>query len=304
MSTEQSFDQNGTYQGTQVIYDMPAHAYHSDADGPRLSQSLATTCVLKTPLHAWQQHPLLGHHDYVYEPSDSDGTIIHSLILEPDSADIEEIDGSQIKTKGGEPAKLPFSTTEGKALRDAALAAGRIPMLSEKLGAFRYKAAAIRQRFEAHPSPVVFSGRSEVTIYWSEETPSGPVRCRARLDHLIVTPERIQIIDLKSTESAAPRDLRASCWRYGYDIQAAAYVRAVEAAFPAYVGRVDFTFAFAELEKPYAVAPVTLNGEFMRLGEQRWERGRDAWQAALEGDNWTGYGGGSLEPPAWALGEP
>jgi hypothetical protein len=293
------FDDYGIYQGTQVIYDLPAHTYHTDPDGPRLSQSLATTCVLQTPLHAWQKHPLLGNVGYQYEPSDDDGTIIHSLVLEPDSDAIEEIDGSQIKTKGGEPAKLPFSTTEGKQLRDAALAAGKIPLLSEKLGVFRYKAKAIRQRLESQG--VAFSGQSEVTIYWSENTPSGVVRCRARLDHLIVTPGRIKIIDLKSTENAHPQNLRATAWRYGYDIQQAAYRRAVEAAFPDYVGRVDFVFAFCELEKPYATAPITLNGEFARLGEARWVRGRDLWAAALQNDDWGGYVGRSLEPPPWAL---
>ncbi len=113
----------------------------------------------------------------------------------------------------------------------------------------------------------------------------------------------MRIIDLKTTESAHPRDIRSVSWRLGYDIQAAAYVRAVEAAFPEYVGRVDVLFAFCELEKPYAVNPVSLSGEFMRLGEQRWERGRDRWTKCLMEDSWHAYEGGSIEPPAWALAE-
>lgn len=285
------FDDYGTYQGTQVIYDMPAKAYHSDADGPRLSQSLATTCVLETPLHAWQKHPLLGNVPYVYVPSTDDGSLIHSMVLEPDTALVHEMTSLN---KDGD-VVTDFRTKAAQEERDAALAAGKIPMLTEKLGAFRYKARAIRQRLESQG--VTFDGDSEVSIYWLD----GPVRCRARLDHLIVTPEKIRIIDLKSTASATPRSLRASCWRYGYDIQQAAYVRAVEAAFPEYLGRVEFVFAFCELEKPYAVNPVMLSGEFVRLGEARWLRGRDRWHESLERDEWPGYVGGSLEPPAWAL---
>lgn len=283
----------------EVHYKLPARVYHADADGPRLSQSLATLCVQKSPLHAWAAHPLLG--GKVFESNAGDGTIIHSLLLEPDGDDILEIDPSTIMTKDGKPAKSPFATEEGKRLRDDALAAGKIPLLTDVLGAYKYKAETLRQRFAEHG--ITFDGESEVTIFWTEETPSGPVRCRCRVDHLIVTPDRIRVIDLKTTESANRKDLRAVSWRLGYDIQAAAYVRAVTAAFPEYVGRVDMLFAFGELERPYAVNPVTLNGEFMRLGEQRWERGRDAWAKCLAVDTWTSYEGGTLEPPAWALAE-
>jgi len=284
-----------------VHYDMPARVYHSDADGPRLSQSLATTCVHLTPLHAWQTHPLLGAAGYRFTPNTDDGTIMHSLILEPDSDDIEEIDPSTIRTKDGKIAKSPFATEEGKVIRDQALAAGRIPLLTEVLGAYRYKAKALRQRLEAHPTrPVVFDGKSEVVIYWTEQTPSGPVRCRCRLDHLTECDGKMRIIDLKTTDKADRESAKRQAWQLGYEIQHAAYVRAVEAAFPAFAGRVEMVFAFVELEKPWAVAPYVFGGKFARLGEVRWERGRDLWAAALERDEWAGYDGGELDPPGWS----
>jgi hypothetical protein len=289
MDTTGFDDAFGAYNGPQVIYDMSAKAYHSDADGPRLSQSLATMCVNQSPLHAWQKHPLLGNVGFSYEGNTSDGTLIHSLVLEPDSEDVVELDFENFRTKAAQEA------------RDATIASGKIPMLAEKLGAYRYKAKAIRSRL--YERGIAFDGKSEVTIYWQEETPSGVVRCRARLDHLEITPDAIRVVDLKSTESANPRDLKSSCWRYAYDIQEAAYVRAVTAAFPDYAGRVSMLFAFAELEKPYAVSPITLNGEFRTLGEARWVRGRDLWAKCLNADDWTGYAGGDLAPPAWAMTE-
>ncbi len=298
MGTTDFDPDSGAYAGTQVIYDMPAKAYHSDADGPRLSQSLATICVQKTPLHAWQAHPLLGAAPYVYEPSTDDGTLIHSLVLEPDSGDIEELDPSTIKTKDGKPAKSPLATEEGKTLVASAMARGKIPILSDKLGIYQYKATAARSRLA--DQGIEFTGRSEVVIYWTEETPHGPVRCRLRLDHLIVTPDRITIIDLKSTESANPRDIMATAWRFGYDIQEAAYTRGVAAAFPDYIGRIDMVFAFIELEKPYAANPITLSGEFKRFGEIRWDRGRDRWAECMKNDRWTCYSAATVEPPPWA----
>jgi hypothetical protein len=290
----------------RIIYDMSARDYHSDADGPRLSQSLATICCNQSPLHAWQAHPLLGSKPYEYEPSDDDGSLIHSLILEPDSDNIEEIDEESIRTKDGKPAKNPLATVEGKELVSAALARGRIPVLSEKLAVFRYKAKAIRSRLQ--DMGTTFDGDSEVVIYWTEETPFGPVRCRCRLDHLFVTAERALIVDLKSTKDAHPRALKRAIWEYGYDIQHAAYTRAVAAVFPDLAGRIDMPFAFGELDKPYAVNPIELSGEFKRLGETRWERGRDRWAKCLAEDRWTAYEGGTLEPPAYAgaqeMGEP
>jgi hypothetical protein len=113
---------------------------------------------------------------------------------------------------------------------------------------------------------------------------------------------------LKSTKDANPRALKRSIWEYGYDIQYAAYTRAVCAVFPDLAGRIDMPFAFGELDKPYAVNPVELSSEFKRLGETRWERGRDRWAKCLYEDRWTGYEGGSIEPPAYAaaqeMGEP
>jgi hypothetical protein len=276
----------GQQVNARVVCDMPAREYHADADGPRLSQSLATLACCKSPLHAWNGHPLLGRHDYAYEAGDDDGTLIHSLILEPDSEQI---------------AVLPYENFRTKAAqveRDHALAAGLIPIVSGKLGAFQYKAKAISQRFA--DQGLEFHGESEVVIYWEEQTPFGPVRCRARLDHLIVESDRITVVDLKTCESAHPLDIQAVCWRKGYDIQRAAYVRAVEAAFPNYGGRVDYQIAFCELEKPYATNVVALESEFARAGELRWERGRDRWTDALVSDHWAGYTGGAVNMPAWA----
>lgn len=302
--TVRGFDDYATEaSGARVIYDMSAKEYHSDADGPRLSQSLATTCVNQSPLHAWQKHPLLGLTPWSYVPSSDDGTIIHSLILEPEAQAFTEIDLASFLNKDGSVAKT-MNNSGAKAAWAAAEADGKIPILAEKMGAFRYKAKALRQRLAEHPDfPITFDGDSEVVIYWTENTPSGPIRCRCRIDHLIVSHDRIRIIDLKSSESAHKRDLKGSCWRYGYDVQQAAYMRAVAAAFPEYVGRIDMLFAFVELEKPYAVNPIRLSGEFHRLGEARWERGRNQWAAGLKSDQWSGYESGTLEPPAWAAAE-
>jgi hypothetical protein len=284
----------------QVFYDMPASIYHTDADGPRLSQSLVTICCNQSPLHAWQAHPLLGGKPYTYEPSDDDGSIIHALMLEPDNAALIHAMTSVYDKKHERAGQVvsDFKTKAAQEERDAALARGQIPMPPEKLAVYRYKAKALRSRLE--DMGTTFDGRSEVVIYWTEETPFGPVRCRCRIDHLFLG-ERALIIDLKSTKDAHPHALKRAIWEYGYDIQHAGYTRAVAAAFPDYAGRIDMPFAFGELDKPYAVNPIRLDGEFQRLGEARWERGRNRWAKCLYEDRWTAYDGGTIDPPAYAL---
>ncbi len=283
----------------EIIYGMPAREYHADAAGPLLSQSLATLCDTRSAKHAWQAHPLLGGAgQWEYEPSKDDGTLIHSLVLEPDSTDIYEIDTSTITTKGGSVAKSPLSTTEGKAIQAAALASGKIPVLSEKLAIYKYKAKALRQRFEEQG--FAFTGKSEVVIYWTEETPFGLLRCRARIDHLIVTTDSIEIYDVKTSQDASSLGQSRSCWEYGYDIQHASYTRAVGAVFPEMLGRIHMNFLFCELEKPYAVNPAPLDSEFQRIGEHRWERSRDRWAKCLRSGNWESYQSKPIAAPAWA----
>lgn len=294
MSASEDFCGDKPANAPSIHYAMSAREYHSDADGPRLSQSLATLACTKTVMHAWASHPLLGAHAWNYEPSEDDGTLIHSLILEPDSESILEVDASAIRTKEGKPAANPFATTEGKALRASALASGKIPILTEKLGAYRYKAKALRVRLA--DIGVTFDGDSEVVIYWL----SNGVRCRARLDHLTVTPDGIDLTDLKTCDSAHPHDSQRTAWLKGYDIQRAAYVEAVEALFPDYVGRVRYRLALCELDKPYAANAIEFSPEFCRVGELRWARGRERWKAALERDEWTGYTGAVIDVPAWA----
>lgn len=271
----------------EIIYRMPAREYHSDAGGPRLSQSLATRCDTRSPKHAWQDHPLLGGAgQWEYEPSDDDGSIVHSLLLEPETEHVQE---------------LPFDafrSNESKAAKAACLAAGHVPLATGKLAIYQYKAKALRQRFEAEG--LAFTGRSEVVIYWTEETPSGLLRCRARIDHLIVTTDSIEIWDVKTSADASEFGQSRSCWEYGYDIQHAAYVRAVGARFPEMLGRIRMKFLFCELEKPYAVNPAPLDSEFIRIGEHRWERARNRWAECLKSGKWEGYRSKPIAAPPWA----
>lgn len=283
---------------TQIIHGMAAKDYHLDEGGPRLSQSLATLIIKETPAHARQASYALGADRGDYTASDDHGTITHALMLEPENQKlIHEISATD---KDGE-IVTNYRTKAAQEEKETAEARGQIPMTRDKLDIFRYKAKALSYRLKSHETnPIELDGRSEVVIYWEEQTSEGPVRCRCRIDHLRMLDGEIQVIDLKTTDSAAPKNIQRVAWDKGYEIQDAAYRRAVEAKFPDFAGRVTVVFAFLELAKPYVVNPVTFSARFRRLGEARWERACNIWARCLKEDHWPAYAGGELDPPHWA----
>jgi hypothetical protein len=195
-----------------------------------------------------------------------------------------------------------FTTKIAKAARDAAYAAGKVPIVSRKLDALRLAALKLTAYMQGELG-IILAGKSEATVVYEQESPGGPVLCRSRLDHFIR--ERAVIYDLKKIESAHPSKCEAQIASYGYDIQGAAYTRAVEEVFPELVGRVSFVLLFCEIEPPYVVTPIELDGQFRQLGETKWDRAVTTWGACLRANTWPAYAerGRVLRasPPRWAL---
>jgi hypothetical protein len=111
------------------------------------------------------------------------------------------------------------------------------------------------------------------------------------------------ILDVKSTRSAHPKQCAASMVTYGSDIQAQAYVSALEKYKPELAGRVDMVFLFMELDPPYAILPARPNGMMRELGAMKWARAVKLWEKCLTTDTWPGYSTDivQLEPMPWHL---
>ena len=142
--------------------------------------------------------------------------------------------------------------------------------------------------------------QSEVAAFWQE----GDAWCRALFDRLIISPDRVRIYDVKTmSQSAHPQACAARIASMGYDIQRAHYMRAIEALLPDFAGRIDFTFIFVETVAPFAITPVTLDGEWSSVGQSRWERALVKWQECTATNHWPGYASDvlRLEAPKWAL---
>lgn len=263
-------------------------AYHADPCGtPSLSQSIAKILITESPLHAWLRHPRLGGQPEESTKATDEGTVIHKLLLGKGDTDIVLIDAKDFRTKAAQEA------------RDAARDAGKLPMIASKYAEIQAAAEILRDRCKA--KGFQFTGESEVAIEWSDLGVDGPVLCRSRLDHVFI--DDGIIYDLKKSVSVNPQYLARNLVDLGYDIQQEAYTRALTALRPELAGRIDFVFLFCELEAPYSVVPVRLDGAFKEIGRHRWEQAVRTWERCLRLNEWPGYCDGPivLDPPTWVM---
>jgi hypothetical protein len=216
--------------------------YHTDpCEGPSLSASIATTLVTQSPLHAWSKHPRMGARRTPPTPSMDEGSLIHALLL--GVGDIKEIPFDN------------YSTKKAKEARDAAIADGALPVKARDLDHAKEVSAKLRAGMAAFG--IELTGRSEQAMTWIEQSAYGDIEARGMMDHVFVDEGRI--IDLKKISSADEHTCANHAYRYGYDIQAAAYKRGLSQIVPSLAGRITYMWLFLEIELPLAL-PVIVAG--------------------------------------------
>ncbi len=297
---------------TARILDVTPDAYHKL---PQFSSTLAkiliTQCAAKAR-DAWERRAEKLTEDDESEDDDvSDdkrkrldgGSIYHALVLGIGKR-VEVIPSTLLAKNGA------YGTKESKAARDAARAAGRIPVKEPEMEIHARVGDAIKARLAA--AGHVLDGTSEFAIAWEEQTPHGPVECRAMLDHVVTwgldevidgAPGAI-IYDLKIVGDAHPDRCERTAENLGYAIQAAAYTRALTALYPRLGGRIEFRFLFAESRRPYLLWDPKVGGAFREIGDRRWLRAVHAWGRGLATGEWPGYRTPDrveMSAPMWTL---
>jgi hypothetical protein len=96
------------------------------------------------------------------------------------------------------------------------------------------------------PSQKDYRKFNEVSIYWDYED----IRCKARLDRVLVLEDEVIVVDLKTTDSVNVDKFQSKLVDLGYDFQAGWYATAAEAIYgkPA-----RFVFVAVERNAPYTV---------------------------------------------------
>lgn len=271
---------------TAGVYDgMPEDMYHADpVPGGSLSSTgarklLPPSCPAR---FRWET-------DNPPPPKDTFelGSAAHKLVLGA-GAEIEVIAAPDWRTKAARDD------------RDAARAAGRIPLLAAEHEQVQAMAAALR----AHPvASALFNpdrGKPEQSLFW-QDRPTG-VWCRARLDWLpdAGARERLIVADYKTAAAADTASISKSVASYGYAQQAAWYLDGVRAlgldADPAFV------FLFQEKTPPYLVTVVQLDADALRIGRDLNREAVNLYAACCEQRIWPGYSESieTVSLPAWA----
>lgn len=123
---------------------------------------------------------------------------------------------------------------------------------------------------------------------------------KAKVDGIVRLAGACIVLDVKTTESAAPRDFAASAAKFGYFHQAAFYRRLVEQNVSVMD---DFVILAVEKKPPYLTAVYRLPFHAIETADRRIDELVERWWQVAEGDR-TGYALTiqELEPPRWWLG--
>lgn len=256
------------------IYDIPAAKYHRDpCETPSLSASVAKLLVNQSPLHAWTAHPRLNPDYMRVEKAAYDlGMVVHELLLQGSLDCLEVIEANDFRTKAAQEA------------RDAAYAAGRVPLLAKDVDRARAMVDAVNDQMECRDDdpPLLTSGKPEQTLVWEDNG----VTCRALVDWL--HDDFSAIDDAKTTaRSADPRKWsRQTLWEIGADIQVAFNIRGVYAL----TGMEPvFRYVLIECQPPYALSVVTLSLAALEVGMRKAEYAIRRFGECLESETWPGY---------------
>lgn len=269
-----------------VYDDIPADVYHMDpVPGGSLSSSEARRLLPPSC-------PALFRH-YKDHPEDRKSTkaldfgqAAHAVVLEGDESPLVEIDAKD------------YRTNDAKAQRDAARAAGKVPLLPHELATVRDMAAALT----AHPlaARLLAHGRAERSLFWADAETG--VRRRARLDwHRERRGGRVIVPDYKTAISAEPRAFGRAVRDHGYHVQAAWYLDGLRALD---LGGPDSAFVFIVQEKtaPYVVTVAELDADALALGQALARRAIEIYQQCTESGRWPGYSTdiAHISLPPWA----
>jgi hypothetical protein len=263
---------------------IPLSEYLNDpapAPEPSLTRSLIVTLLGGSPAEAAYQHPKinLAHDGFESNKAMDTGTAAHALLLEGREV-FEVIDAADFRTKAAQEA------------RDAARAAGKVPMLPEAYREVQAMVLVAQDKLR-RAGINLDAGMAERSIVWQ----SG---CWLRTRPDWVSDDGRTVIEYKTTAST-PADWTRNLYAKGYDIQAAMHRSGVAAATGKEPPRV--IFAVQSTEAPYSMFFRELSGLYYEIAHRKIARAVDIWQKCIEARQWPDYGieAEVVDPANWQI---
>lgn len=274
-----------------MFFDVPCEAYFADpCPEPSLNNSLIDTLLFQTPLHVAAKHPRLNGGEEVAKKETEAmclGSVVHRLAL----------------GAGKDYAVLDFEnyrTNDARNARDAAVEAGKVPILAHTFDA----AAELAPRLRAHLDEMLLGEPflPEVVIAWKIATPHGEVWARAMIDAWC--PTLNLAVDLKTWADASLGAAEKKVAREGYDTQAAWYTRGLE-FLTGQPGKIRFAFLVGEKEAPHCSQPFELDEAWRSSAWDLCEEAVGIFAKCLKAKQWPGYQRNPvlLSPPDWLIRE-
>lgn len=269
-----------------VYEDVASEEYHS-------WDALSASCLKQLAISAlncrwWMDQPDDGPSMAMHF-----GTCLHMKLLQPDLFESMAVEVKGFKPKAQRdtlakvraehPGKLPLAEGWAKALK---IIGGR--------------AKADKETRIALTGDAI----NEVAVVWRNKH---GLPCKALLDRVKIGGETNTLVDLKSTAKPGDDDFGRQCWNLGYDIQAAWYLRAHQAAAEfdmRFRPEARFMFVVMQNEAPYDVSAGPPDETFLDVGAQRLNELLPWFAHCWVNDSWPGVGKGSMRMislPGWAM---
>jgi hypothetical protein len=213
------------------------------------------------------------------------GHAVHTLVLGSGPEPVE------VAGAGKNPEA--WATNADKDAVAALRLAGKVPLRPSDFAS----AYAMADAVVAHPLArrLLSYGTAEQSLIWRD--PATDVPCRAKVDWL--RPDGM--VDLKTTESAAPDALSKAAHNYGYAIQAAFYLRGFRERS---LSGVEPYFVHIAVEKaaPYLVHVNQLTERAIAWGDRQVSQALEVYRDCTASGLWPGYPTDEItdiDLPAW-----
>ncbi len=267
----------------QIIYDFPESEYHALASvGSSTVKSMAIS-----PAYYRQQQIAMEAKD---KTAFAVGSMFHAAILEPEKENlfIAKPEGLDRRTREGKAAWAEFEElSEGRTILSTKDYENCIAMIDSFRQTNAYKK--------------MFAGdiKTEVSIFNNER--------KCRFDLLKKSPKGFYVAyDLKTAAELPQNEIEWQRFfiKWGYHIQHAWYC---EVARRAGIEVKAFHFAVVCKKPPYDYAVVTLDNDFIELGEIKAEQAYQLYLRCNKEDRWpgqfelSGVGSQKISMPRWAV---
>ena len=269
-----------------VYIDVPADEYHS-------WDALSASCLKQLAVSALNCRWWMDQSDDGPTMAMYFGTVLHMKLLQP-----ELFDSMAVEVKGFKPGAIRTTLAKTRAAHP-----NRLPLAegwSKSLKILGGRAKADKE------TRIALGGESlnEVAVVWRSQH---GLPCKALLDRVKLGDDCNTIVDIKTTARPGDDDFGRTCWDLGYDIQAAFYLRAHEAAAEfdlRFRKEARFEFVVMQNDAPYDVGAGPPDEAFLDVGRQRMNELMPWFTHCWANDTWPGVAKGTMRVislPGWAM---